>query len=195
MPTDLTETAIMNMALDLLIEESIDDTSDDRPVARWLARNYETVRDALLRQHPWNFALKRDSLAADPTAPAFEWAYRYLLPSDCLRLLPLTVAGDMNGSPIWHVVEGLYLLTDEPAPLKVKYIARIENPGLFDPNFVNALVHILANKAAHWMTGKAGFAEKLRDPTREAIFNAQLLDSLEGSAASPADYDIIAARQ
>jgi len=38
---------------------------------------YATLRDLLLEQHPWNFALKRVQLAASTEAPSYEFTYAY----------------------------------------------------------------------------------------------------------------------
>ena len=55
--------------------------------------HYEAARDALLRAHPWNFAIKRVALAQDGTktteleALEYEFDYGYALPADCLKVL------------------------------------------------------------------------------------------------------------
>src|SRR5690606_15550414 len=88
------EVDIYNMALDLLDEEVAIDPDDDRAPVRWMRRNFAPVRDAILRRNPWNFAIKRVVLPALVTPPAFGWKYRYQLPSDCLRPLPLESCGE-----------------------------------------------------------------------------------------------------
>lgn len=189
------DTEIVNMALDLLVEDPITDiTTDDRAVARWMKRNYAHVRDALLRRHPWNFAIERTTLPELATAPAYEFTKQYELPADCIRLLPVTADGTRTGLRVTHVVEGRKLLTNKSGPLKVRYIKRISDTSLFDPSFVQALVHLLASKAALWMTGKTGIAKDLRDPTYGAMGEAQLLDSLEGTPEPIEDDDIIEMR-
>lgn len=61
--SSLTETNVCNMALDYLDEAPIASLdSDTSPRALWLQRNYDTTRDALLRAHPWKFAIKRRRL-------------------------------------------------------------------------------------------------------------------------------------
>lgn len=98
---------------------------------------YEIVRDNLLQQYPWNFSIKRAQLAKDGTAPAWGYSNRYLLPTDFLSLLSI------YGSPDYRV-EGGYILTNEGAPLKIKYIKRITSEGEFDAAFTEAFACELA---------------------------------------------------
>jgi hypothetical protein len=86
------------------------------------------------------------------------------------------------------------ILTDLSGPIKIRYIWRNEKTNEYDPNFVIALSHMLAMRAAMFMTNKASFAKDLSEPVRSALSEAQLIDSLEGSPAEPADNDIIYAR-
>lgn len=189
------DTEIINMALDLLTEAPIENfETDNRTVARFMRRNYPTVRDAIMRRHPWNFAVKRAEISADAEPPAYEYSYRYALPEKTLRILPLTECGSQNGRPIIFEVESGFILTNKSAPLRVRYIWRNDKPNEYDPNFIVALTHMLAMRAAMFMTNKASFAKDLSAPLTQALAEAQLLDSLEGSPAEPADDDIIRAR-
>lgn len=194
MPSGLTETDIYNMVLDILVQETVLGTTDDKAIARWLNRNYPQQRDALLERHPWNFAVKRASLAADNAEPAFEWAYQYTLPTDCLRLLPITTNGYRDSPGVSHVVESGKILTDKAAPLYVRYIARVTNPSYFTLTFTNALAQVLAARMAYWMTGKAGYAKAFADTLGPLVANAQLLDSLEGTPEPPDDSDVLNVR-
>lgn len=194
MPSQSSEISIYNMALDLLEEEAAVDPQDDRAPVRWLNRNYAPSRDALLRRHPWNFAIKRVSLPALEEAPAFGWRYQYQMPSDTLRILPLTDSGEFNGRPVPHVIEGLRILTNASPGLRVRYVCRIENVANYDPIFVELLAMNLAVKMAHWMTGKRTLMETLTMMARELNEDARLLDALEGTPEAVADNDWIDAR-
>lgn len=188
------EASIYNLVLDKLSEGSVLGPDDDRAVVRWLRRNYAPTRDQLLAQHPWNFAVRRKTVAADTTTPAFEWRYQYTRPTDCIRVLPLTADGTRNGPPAPFVIEGAKILTNLTAPLKMRYIARIEDVPQFSPHFLKLLVHTLSAEAAHWMTGKQALAKALVDSLPSTTMNAQLIDSLEGSPEEPADDDPILVR-
>lgn len=188
------EVGIYQAAFDLLEEEEIIDPSDDRAPVRWMKRNYPLVRDAVLRRHPWNFAIAREALPALSDRPAFGWKYQYQLPSDCLRILPPTSCGSFNGRDVPYQVEGRRLLTNSSAPLRIQYVRRVEDPTLFDPLFVQLLAAELAVRAANWITGKQSYSERLGQMVRELNAQASLLDGLEGTPQDPMDEDPILVR-
>jgi hypothetical protein len=178
------ETGICNLALDLLAEAPIASLADDRRIARWCARNYDTARDSLLRKAPWRFAIKLAELPA-ATAPVFGWANAYDLPADCLRALPLTVNGAPEGAIIASEVIGRRLETDAAAPLRLRYIFRNTDVADYPADFVEALSAALAMKMAHWLTGKSGYFQIAQTVWREALNNAVLTDAIEGTIAEP----------
>lgn len=194
MTSGFSETQIFNAVLDRLSEESILSTTDEKAVARWLNRNYPLQRDVLLQRHPWNFATARLQLAASLTKPAFEWSFKYLLPEDCLRVMPVTADGKRNSPPIPYVVEGIYIMTNKSPPLNVRYIFRQTNPATFTPVFIDLLVQILAANFAYWMTGKASFSKQLFDIASSSFLEAARIDSLEGLPEEPYDDEIIMVR-
>ena len=78
---------LCNKALDKLGQGAITSLSDNTKSARICDRNWPLVRDQVLRDHPWNFAVKRAVLASSETAPAWGFSAQFPLPSDCLRLI------------------------------------------------------------------------------------------------------------
>ena len=190
----LSEVAVYNMALDMLEEGPVTAPSEDSRAARLLSRNYAQTRDEVLRAHPWNFALTRARLPALAEAPAFGWRRAFHLPPDCLRVLPVVRGGGLNARPVAHEIEGGLVLTDEPAPLPVRYIRRIGDPGRFDALFARALAARLAVYTGHVITGKQSYIERVARIYSETLAEARLIDSLEGSAAAPLGEDWIEAR-
>lgn len=190
----LSEVAIYNLALDMLDEGPVTSPTDDTRPARLLNRNYAQTRDEVLRAHPWNFALTRESLPALSEKPAFGWAYQYELPTDCLRLMPLTYDGNLNGSPIPHEVEGGRVLTDKEAPLRIRHVRRVTNTSDFDPLFARSLAARLAIYVGHVITGKQSYIERLGGLYRDVILEARRIDALEGTPQAPLGEDWIEAR-
>jgi hypothetical protein len=188
------ETGICNLALDILKEAPISSLTDTRPIAKWCNRNFATTRDAALSMANWNFAMKRASVPAESEAPAFGWDYAYTLPTDCIRLVPLTYEGKDEGKPIRHVVEAGVILTDESGPLKIRYVARVVNYDSYHPLFIEALSARLAFKMAHWATGKTSYQQIARGIYEQAMDDAWLTDAIEGDQPRPADDDWIDAR-
>ena len=71
------ETEIANAALDKLGEPPLTSFDDESRGARLAKRTYADLRDALLREYPWNFAMHRAELAADEDGPEWGYTYRY----------------------------------------------------------------------------------------------------------------------
>jgi hypothetical protein len=120
---------------------------------------WNTVRQATLRRAWWSFALRRALLPALAAAPAWGFKYAYQLPSDFLRLVQandyflrpsMDDYRDSDDSP--YAIEGKTLLTDFPAPLKVRYVADVTDPGAFDALFVEALASKLAYEGCERIT-------------------------------------------
>lgn len=188
MSTPLDITQISNLALDLLDEAPLTSfDTDTGHVARWFRRNFWPAAWSLMRKHPWNFALARASLAADAASPTFGAQYAYPVPPDCLRVLPLTADGREDARTVWYKVEGQQILADEPPPRPVRYIRRIDNPGLFDAQFVDVLAATLAQKAAHFITGKQSYAQAMGQMAEGLLAEAQMIDALEGAPDDPID--------
>ncbi|MEX3008358.1 hypothetical protein [Hoeflea sp. TYP-13] len=194
MTSAMTVTGVCNMALDILHEGPISSIEDDEPNARRFKRNFDALRDAFLAAHPWNFAVSRVSLPADATAPAFGWDYRYLIPGDCLRLLPLKCDGEFDGANIPHELESGFLLTDEKAPLKIRYVRRVSELGLWTPLSVTAFAAFLAANLAHAVTGKASYAQFAADRFQSELKRAKRVDGLQGSLERADTNDVIAVR-
>lgn len=191
----MTPTDICNQALDILKEAEITSLeNDNRPIVRWMKRNFDTSRDSLLSRYDWNFALQRVALAADTVAPAFGWRHAFTVPHDCLRVLPVTACGKSEGSPIRHEVEGLRILTDAQGPLKVRYVRRTEDYDRYPAAFVEALAAYIAMKCGHWVTGKVSYVQVAQGLYREAIDAAWRIDAIEGTSPRAADDDWVAQR-
>lgn len=182
---------VVNLALDMVKEAPVASLDENRTAARWMKRNFTPIVNEVMMAHIWKFAMTRAELPADATAPAFEWTYRYKKPSDCLRILPLRYGGTLNGRLIQHVVEGDYILTNAPAPLKIRYLAVQPNVAKWPPTFVKAVACKLAHGVAHVLTGKQALVEMIKDDYREALSFAASVDSSEGSHADQyaTEYD------
>jgi hypothetical protein len=90
------------------------------------------IREELLYEHPWNFAMKRASLTATGTPAVFEFAYEYTLPGDCLRVWCTQYEED------FYQVEGGKLYSNY-SDVKIRYIANISDPTKFSPTFAELL--------------------------------------------------------
>lgn len=194
MTASVTKTDICNMAMDMLQEGPISDITDDEPNARRFNRNFDTLRDAFLQMHPWNFAIKSTTIAKDATDPSYGWDHRYLIPGDLLRLLPLRKRGYWEGRMMEHEIEGQYILTDLDTPIKVRYIFRNETYGAWSPTAIVAFAAYLAATLAHAITGKASFAELMERRFEREFRMAKRMDGMQGTQERADTEDVISVR-
>jgi hypothetical protein len=175
--------AICNRALDMLGAEPVMSLDDNTKAARLCARNYEPVRDAVLRAYPWNAAVRRASLAALAEAPAWGYARQFQLPEGpspepCLRLLAIDGETEFG---LRYKIEGRRMLTDETAPLNVLYIARIDDPASLDPQLADLIATRLAADLSYSLTASAALGQTLMDIYQAKLNEARITDAEEGS--------------
>jgi len=154
MPVNVSEVYIANLALAELGSRAIVSLDDATPEARWCKRFYSQCRDELLRSHPWNFAIKRQTLSALPSQPLSEWLYQYALPSDFIRLYQLNSFFADERQELYQIEAGNLLTDAETA--SIRYIFQQTDTTKFDPLFVSALALLLASKVCRPITGNDG---------------------------------------
>jgi len=185
-----TKIQIWNMSLDILREQPLSSVDDNVAAAKWLSRNYDQQRDYLLERTLWKFALDRASIAADATAPAWGWTYRYLMPTDMVRLVPPTCDGAWMGTPIMYEMESGYLMCDVAGPLRIRYIKRITNEGTFTNGFCEVLALRLARRMAHWMTGKQSYVQQIDAMLKEAWVEVRDMEAFQVAGGTYYDDDL-----
>lgn len=171
---------ICNLALQKLGASRIVSLTQDDSNARECNLIYEHARDAELRAHPWNFAIKRAQLAASSTAPAFGYAAAYPLPSDCLRLLPPDPHENF-ASLDWQI-EGRSILTNDTGVLEIRYIARITDPNLHDPLFNDLLACRIAEQLNEKLTQSNAKGQQIREDKRVAMREARRVNAFENTS-------------
>ncbi|MGB8276100.1 MAG: hypothetical protein WCF16_12625 [Alphaproteobacteria bacterium] len=169
--------SICNRALDLLKADPITSLADNSEAARLCARNYEPVRDAVLRAYPWNAAERRVSLAALSDAPAWGYARQFQLPVDCLRVLTL----ENQEAGAQYRIEGRRVLTDEAAPLNILYLARVTDPAELDALLADTIAARLAADLAYPLTGSTSLAQAMFTTYQAKLAEARRCDAQEGT--------------
>ena len=155
---------VINRALDKLGYGAITSLEDGTKAANLADRTWPIVRDQVLRDHPWNFAVARSILAPDSTTPSWGFTYRHPLPSDLLRLLEIR---DLSTGE--YQLEGRAILADEDV-LYIRYIKKITDPNLYDALFIDVAAARLAYEMAEALTQS--------NTKRELAWN-DYLDSLD----------------
>lgn len=157
--------------------------------ARAMNAAFDLTRDAELRRYQWSFAIKRASVAADGTGTTWGDYSRYSVPGDFISL----IRDDESGLRTDWKIEGGYIVTLDAAPLTFKYIARIEDPNLFDPLFIEAFACKLALEACHEITQSTGKKGDLKQDYAFAISEAKRVGAIEKGAIDFPEDDFITA--
>lgn len=171
------EVGICNRALQKLGAKRITSLSEDSRNARACNAAYEEARDSELRKHPWNFAITRVSLAADTATPDWGRANQFTLPADCLRIHDPYPEDNYNGRD-W-VVEGRKILTDESAPLYLRYIAQITDPNTMDALFREALAARIAAETCEEITQSVSKLDAIKMNYTAVIRDAKRANAIE----------------
>jgi len=178
MPTlgEYSEVAICNMALaEIGRGAQITDINEASQAARACKLRYPYARDACLRAYDWNFAAARAELAANATAPAWEFAKAYDLPADCLLVREV-----YEGNAEKWVVEGRQILTDMGDPIYIKFTRLITDTARFDPLFVEALAARVASDIAVQLSESVSRAQGLWQVYQAKLAEAKRRDAQEG---------------
>lgn len=172
--------SIANRALTKLGAERILLLTDTTKEGKTINSMFESVFEAELRRHRWKFAMRRDSLPALATAPAWGYQYAYQLPADFLALVQVNDYYIRGVKPrqFWQV-EGGQILTDAVAPLKIRYIRKVDNTALLDPLFVEVLACKLAMEACETLTQSGQKRGTAADEYKFAVSEAVRLDAIE----------------
>lgn len=173
MATSIVE--ICNAALSLIGEKQITNAtlSSNTEAERQCSLMFPIIRDKVLREHPWNFAESRATLAALVETPAFEFDYYYQLPSDCLRVLRLYET-DEN-----FRVEANRRLATDATPCQLIYTAKVTDPAQFDSGYTHAVIYHLAAHLAMVLSDNRTLAAELRQAASNETKMAKVFDAQE----------------
>lgn len=137
--------AICNNALSDIGLQPILSFSDGSTRANLCRDKFPSARDAVLELHPWNFATFYATLAANPTTEtsSYQYTYQYPLLTDpyCLRVLE--AQNDVKFEIGRHKDYGRVLWSDAEN-IRIRYIGRVEDTGVWNELAVKALEKMLA---------------------------------------------------
>ena len=193
--------SIANRALTKLGSARITSLADDVKAARSITSCFDDLRDDELRSYRWQFAMKRTSLAALSTAPAFGYTYQYQVPADFLRIdqvndeFPQAVLDNYIGTEMldW-ILEGNVILTDIEAPLKLRYIAQVTDPAQWDVCFREALASRIAMELAEDLTQSDTKKQAAAQDYKRAITKAVRTNAIEKLPVTPPDQAWVVGR-
>lgn len=153
-------------------------------------------RTALLRSHPWNFAIHRQMVEHDvdvddePVSPSFGWAYRFPHPAadedlpetygKWLRTVAVTSDEDGECPLDRYHDEDKYIYADE-TPIYLRYVHDSEREDLWPAPFVEAL----RLRIAAQLTTQLGDRDQLMTAAAKAERHARSLDAMDEPARQP----------
>jgi hypothetical protein len=173
----MSEVSICNTALLRVGEGTILALTEDSKPARACNLIYADTRDSVLREHPWNFAVKRVELALLADAPIFEFDFQHQLPADCIRVLKT------DDDLIAHRVEGNRILSNNSV-VKIEYISRITDTTQFDTLFTDALSDRIAADLAFNLSDNNALSQFMFQRSKDKVKQARSMDGQEGTPRS-----------
>lgn len=148
-----TDVAICNLALSRIgITLRINSISppDATQEADTCSFLFPLMRDMLLEEHQWPFAVKRDALALVEELDSHDWDYAYRYPNDCMRAI--RIKGQTRAVDDYIPFEvsaddaGRLILTDEENA-ELKYVRRWDDESQYPSLFASALAWKIAMEA------------------------------------------------
>ncbi len=155
--------------------------AEDNERSRQVNINFDRTRDALIRKYTWNFAITRQLLAAEATAPLMEFSTQYQLPTDpyCIRPLGIYNSSGIAFTTEWRV-EGRKILSNESV-IYLRYLGRVTAVALWDSLFTDAFIFSLATNISLPLTRNINMKKVMAAEFDKIIQEARTSDSLEGS--------------
>jgi hypothetical protein len=156
---------------------------------------YPQVRDALLLAGSWTWAMKSTTVIESLPRPEYKWAYRYAIPTDCLRVFRVNDYDYSTGDSSWEV-SGNFVLTNADSGSPAWVVDRVYEVGNAVSN--NGAVYrcLVAGSTKQpgvtsgWTTdwdiwlGSAITLEYVRKVTDVTAFDSLYIDLLTANLAS-----------
>lgn len=179
----MTQTELANIALGHIGSALIQSIDEVSPAAQHCRRMWNLTRDALLRERPWNFALKRSALSRLGDAPSFGYDSAYALPADYILAVAWNGREAGTGDAEFDI-EGATLLADSQSDgdteqAELRYVFRCEQVTAWDASFCRAFSFALAAAIAPSLSSSAGLADSLLNKAEAVTMKAFGPDNLE----------------
>jgi hypothetical protein len=174
--------SIANMAASLVGEDDqLMSPDDDTHIGRTIKAVWDLCREAAIRDHTWNFAMRRKGLAAEALSEVpYPWAYSFPLPAESLRLVEV-----LNLAQDDYQLEGHSVLCDSAGPVYVRYLIDVPESALWDSLFAVAFARRIAVQIGKRIAGSAydvGTGWKLY---QDALSQAVRADARENPPVEP----------
>ena len=187
------EVEIVNQAFGLLNANEIVAFTDVSQEGKLATKFYASLRDAVLEEADWTFAINNLDIAADVTPPVDKnWSTRYLIPNETLRVISVNGKTSKQRNKAW-VREGQYIFTNYGV-CAAKLVSSITNPNYFSPMFVQALVYRFAWAWAMPITKSVKMRDGYKADYIDLVTEATTLDGMQGTPESTGQGRLVDAR-
>lgn len=185
--------AVANLAATFVgTETRITSPDDDRFVARTIRGVWDLQRKATIRDGAWNFAMRREALAAEYLAGGvpYPWQNAFPLPAGCLRLIEVLNLGSRDD----YQLEGRQILANTTGPLYIRFLVDVAEPEYWDELFAEAFARRIALTVGTRIAGSnfpVGAAER---EYQAVLARAKTVDAGENPPIVMEESDWIRAR-
>lgn len=188
-------TSICNQALSRLGANKIININDDTTEAGLCRAMYEVVRDNVIEEHQWSFAIKRYKLPkSSPDEANSQYSNKFLIPVEVINIILASSNPDdrIPNTTSWRV-EGEYIVANADS-MYVKAVTRVVDPNLYSPMFIQALTVRLAAELAYPITQNSSLGRNLLQEYARLLELAAQKDGQQGSTVRIRSSRYIAAR-
>lgn len=186
---------VANKALSLLGEnDQLRDPDQDGAPARSVRAVWDTVRQEVLRDHPWNFAIKRTRLNATTEWEGIGFSHAFPLPAGELQCLRLVEVLEPRMSADAYQLEDGKIVADTIGPVAIRYVADVPDVSKWDALFVDAFAAKLAFQICDRITGDLSRQSAMEAIYRRALSKAKGVDAKENPPVPFEDSSWVDAR-
>ena len=178
---DNSHVSICNRALSRVGGSLITSLDDDGTPASLCNILYAGVRETVMQEFPWSFAIKRYSLA--PVAqkdPANPYGNKFLLPAKVSNVIWASDSSDdtIQNNLDWRL-EGEHILANAKH-IYIKAVVSIDDPTKYDAMFVQAVVVRLAAELAIPIAASTELQQTLMREYGQSVTAAATKDGQQG---------------
>ena len=175
---------IANMALDHLGELIVSDyTTGTDATSQAINRSFDNVRDMVLREHTWDFAVRIAELSASADGADDDWAYKYDLPTGSLRIIRLLnttrTAVDYEYAKRHTTADDETVIVTDQEAAYVEFIYQETDVSKMSASFIDALAYRLAAHLVGPIAASASLRQEMMQYFQFAMTQARQLDSSE----------------
>ena len=157
--------------------------TDSTPEAEQINLVFDTVRDMLLREHPWKFAQTFYSPPEWGGGVPAQWAYQFNYPPDALKIIEIVNPLGRDLPPIPFDIASEYnsrvILCDVEEP-EFRYTRQVTDTSEFDVYFTEAFAARLAARVVMPLTGDSRMLSLMVELANRIVGAAKSEDANEG---------------